>query len=161
MFYIVVDIPWCLFIILSDQHQKGNLFTLFLHSPLMALCYVCNIVDIPIMLWDKCQTQIDKFMVESSKLFIRSRKLGSQFWCVVWCCLGFEGNEEIFYLTIHSTHFIYGYMVSDSGKWLVHGYSYQFITRDVLHELSHKQDSTYQGLCYTVVEHWFQWEIAQ
>ena len=24
-----------------------------------------------------------------------------------------EGRKEIFYLTTHSTHFIYGYMVSD------------------------------------------------
>ena len=25
----------------------------------------------------------------------------------------FEGRKEMFYLTMHSTHFIYGYMVSD------------------------------------------------
>ncbi len=60
-----------------DQHQKGNLFTLFLHSPLTAFCYVCNIVDIPVALWDKCQAQIDKFIAESSKLFTRSRTLGT------------------------------------------------------------------------------------
>ncbi|XP_050403884.1 protein SCAI isoform X1 [Patella vulgata] len=60
---------------MQDQHQKGNLFTLFLHCPLMAFCYVCNIIDIPITLWDKCQMQIDKFMAEASKLFVRARKL--------------------------------------------------------------------------------------
>ena len=27
-----------------------------------------------------------------------------------------EGRKEMFYLTIHSTHFIYGYMVSDMVK---------------------------------------------
>ena len=27
-----------------------------------------------------------------------------------------EGRKEMFYLTMHSTHFIYGYMASD--KWL-------------------------------------------
>ena len=26
---------------------------------------------------------------------------------------GIEGRKEMFYLTMHSTHFIYGYMVSD------------------------------------------------
>ena len=28
-----------------------------------------------------------------------------------FCCL--EGRKEMFYLTTHSTHFIYGYMASD------------------------------------------------
>ena len=28
-----------------------------------------------------------------------------------------EGKKEIFYLTKHSTHFIYGYMVSDIILW--------------------------------------------
>ena len=27
-----------------------------------------------------------------------------------------EGRKEMFYLTMYSTHFIYGYMVSDNGK---------------------------------------------
>ncbi len=62
--------------IVVDQHQKGNLFTLFMHSPLTAFCYICNIVDIPVAMWDKCQAQIDKFIAEASKLFTRSRSLG-------------------------------------------------------------------------------------
>ncbi|XP_064616454.1 protein SCAI-like isoform X2 [Liolophura sinensis] len=64
---------------LQDQHQKGNLFTLFLHSPLTAFCYICNIIEIPILMWDKCQGHIDKFMSEASKLFARSRKLDHAF----------------------------------------------------------------------------------
>ncbi len=68
------------FIGISDQHQKGNLFTLFLHSPLTAFCYICNIVDIPVAMWDKCQAQIDKFIAEASKLFTRSRSLGEFTW---------------------------------------------------------------------------------
>ncbi|BFZ05585.1 hypothetical protein BsWGS_08624 [Bradybaena similaris] len=60
---------------MQDQQLKGNLFTLFLHSPLMAMCCVCNIADVPITLWDKCQTQVDKFVADASKLFSRARKL--------------------------------------------------------------------------------------
>ena len=45
----------------------------------------------------------------------------------------------MFYLTTHSTHFIYGYMASDI--WLT--------ARVLLYAPSHRQDSTYHGLCYT------------
>ncbi|KAI8750598.1 protein SCAI [Biomphalaria glabrata] len=60
---------------MQDQQLKGNLFTLFLHCPLMAMCCVCNIGNIPVTLWDKCQTQVDKFVADASKLFSRARKL--------------------------------------------------------------------------------------
>ena len=71
-----------------------------------------------------------------------------------------EGRKEMFYLTTHSTHFIYGYMVSDI--WLRTiliarketrcrhiGYSFRLTTRVLLYAPSHRQDSTYHGLCYT------------
>ena len=63
-------------------------------------------------------------------------------------------------LTTHSTHFIYGYMASDI--WLTTilivrketrcrhiGYSYRLTARVLLYALSHRQDNTYHGLCYT------------
>ena len=66
----------------------------------------------------------------------------------------------MFYLTMHSTHFIYGYMASDI--WLrtilivrketrcYHiGYSYRLTARVLLYAPSHRQDTTYHGLCYT------------
>ena len=66
----------------------------------------------------------------------------------------------MFYLTTHSTHFIYGYMASD--LWLrtilmvrketrcrLIGYVYQLTARVLLYAPSHRQDSTYHGLCYT------------
>ena len=66
----------------------------------------------------------------------------------------------MFYLTTHSTHFIYGYMASDI--WLRTilivrketrcrhiGYSYRLIARLLLYAPSHRQDNTYHGLCYT------------
>ena len=75
-----------------------------------------------------------------------------------YCLL--EGRKEMFYLTTHSTHFIYGYMASDI--WLRTilivreeircrhiGYSFRLAARVLLYAPSHIQDSTYHGLCYT------------
>ena len=66
----------------------------------------------------------------------------------------------MFYLTTHSTHFIYGYMASNI--WLrtilivreetfCHhiGYSFWLAPRVLLYAPSHIQDSTYHSLCYT------------
>ena len=71
-----------------------------------------------------------------------------------------EGRKEMFYLTTHSTHFIYGYMASDI--WLRTilivrketrcrhmGYSFRLTARVLLYAPSHRQDSTYHSLCYT------------
>ena len=73
---------------------------------------------------------------------------------------GKEGRKEMFYLKMHATHFIYGYMASDI--WLRTilivrketrcrhiGYSFQLAARVLLYAPSHRQDSTYYGLCYT------------
>ena len=69
-------------------------------------------------------------------------------------------EREMFYLTTHSTHFIYGNMASDI--WLRTilivrketrcrhiGYSYRLTARVLLYAPSHRQDNTYHGLCYT------------
>ena len=66
----------------------------------------------------------------------------------------------MFYLTTHSTHFIYGYMASDI--WLRTilivrketrcrhiGYSFRLAARVLLYATSHRQDNTYNGHCYT------------
>ena len=66
----------------------------------------------------------------------------------------------MFYLTTHSTHFIYGYMATDI--WLRTilivrkktrcrhiGYSFRLTARVLLYAPSHIQDNTYHGLCYT------------
>ena len=71
-----------------------------------------------------------------------------------------KGRKEMFYLTTHSTHFIYSYMASDI--WLRTilivrketccrhiGYSFRLAARVLLYAPSHRQDSTYHGLCYT------------
>ena len=71
-----------------------------------------------------------------------------------------EGRKEMFYLTTHSTHFIYGYMASD--LWLRTipivrketrcrhiGYSFRLTARVILYAPYHRPDSTYHGFCYT------------
>ena len=66
----------------------------------------------------------------------------------------------MFYLTTHSTHFIYGYMASDiwlstilivrkETRCLHIGYSYRLTARVLLYAPSNRQDNTYHGLCYT------------
>ena len=69
-------------------------------------------------------------------------------------------EREMFCLTTHSTHFMYGYMASDI--WLrtilivrketccCHlCYSYRLTARVLLYTPSHRQDNTYHCLCYT------------
>ena len=71
-----------------------------------------------------------------------------------------EGRKEMFYLTMHSTHFSYGYMASDI--WLRTiliareetrcrhmGYSFWLTARVLLYAPSHRKDNTYHGLCCT------------
>ena len=72
----------------------------------------------------------------------------------------YEGRKEMFYLTTHSTHFIYGYMesdiwlrttqiVSEETRCRHMGYSFRLAARDILYASSHRQDNTYHGLCYS------------
>lgn len=56
-----------------DFQHHGSLFTLFLHSPLTAVCYICNVGDVPIHHWERCQGIIDKFVTEASRLVTRCR----------------------------------------------------------------------------------------
>ena len=73
---------------------------------------------------------------------------------------GVPEGRKCFYLTTHSSHFIYGYIASDI--WLRTilivrketrcrhiGYSFRLTARVLLYAPSHRQDSTYHGLCYT------------
>ena len=73
--YIETDFTF-FFLFSTDHAHKGNLYTLFLHSPMSAFCFVTNVVDIPIHLWDKCLAYIDRFMTEASRLITRCRGVG-------------------------------------------------------------------------------------
>ena len=66
----------------------------------------------------------------------------------------------MFYLTTHSTHFIYGYMASDIWLRTIQiardetrcrhmGYSFRLTARVLLYALSQRQDKIYNGLRYT------------
>lgn len=57
----------------QDYQHHGSLFTLFLHSPLTAICYICNVGDVPIHHWERCQGYIEKFVTEASCLVTRCR----------------------------------------------------------------------------------------
>ena len=89
----------------------------------------------------------------------RSEFLNKLITFIGWCVRK-EREREMFYLTTHSTHFIYGNMASDI--WLRTilivrketrcrhiGYSYRLTVRVLLYAPSHRQDNTYHGLCYT------------
>ena len=64
-------------------------------------------------------------------------------------------RKEMVYLTMHSTHFIYGYMVKDhsdseKGNQLPpHRLLFPINSKGSFISPSHRQDSTYHGLCYT------------
>lgn len=58
------------------EHQtKGSLFTLFLHCPLTAICFISNIVELSFQLFEKGQTQIERFLAEAGRLLVRSRNI--------------------------------------------------------------------------------------
>ena len=82
----------------------------------------------------------------------------------------FKGMKEMFYLTTHSTHFIYGYMASDMVKdhsareetdCRHMGYTFWLAARILLYASSHRQDNTYHSLCFQMASHIFlHWEFT-
>ena len=81
-----------------------------------------------------------------------------------------EGRKEMFYLTTHSTHFIYGYMASDICKRATQidreetccrhmDYSFRLPARVLLYASFMMIHTT--AFVTPVVEHWLEREIAQ
>ena len=77
----------------------------------------------------------------------------------------YNGRKEMFYLTTHSTHFIYGYMASDIWLRIIlivrketrcrHiGYSFRLTATVLLYAPSHRQDSTCHGLFFYELAQW-------
>lgn len=60
-----------------DLHPKGGLLTLFLHSPLTAVCVLGNIKEVPYHLWETGQAFVDRFLAEASRLMTRAKGLGN------------------------------------------------------------------------------------
>ncbi|XP_026331881.1 protein SCAI [Hyposmocoma kahamanoa] len=57
----------------QDRRPQGSLFTLFLHAPLTAFCYISDVHTLSVSLWDRAAMYIDAFMNEAAQLFPRSR----------------------------------------------------------------------------------------
>ena len=83
-----------------------------------------------------------------------------------------ENTPEMFYLTTHSTHFIYGYMASDIWLRTIQivrketrchhiGYSYRLTARVLLYAPYHDRIAHTTAFVTPVVEHWLEREIAQ
>ncbi|KAK0158096.1 hypothetical protein PV327_011122, partial [Microctonus hyperodae] len=58
---------------LRDLRHGGSLFTLFLHSPLAAFCLICNVGSLAVHHWERCQSYVERFLIEASRLVVRSR----------------------------------------------------------------------------------------
>ena len=111
----------------------------------LAMCYVRQI--------NPSVTHLPPVTKESSYTRIRLRYFTQ-------ATISIRERKKMFYLTTHSTNFIYGYMASDI--WLRTilivrketrcrhiGYCYLLTARVLLYAPSHRQDNTYHGLCYT------------
>ena len=59
------------------MHPKGGLLTLFLHSPLTAICVLGKIKEIPYHLWETGQAFVDRFLAEASRLLTRVKGIGN------------------------------------------------------------------------------------
>ena len=71
-----------------------------------------------------------------------------------------EGRKEMFYLTTHSTHFVFTVIWRQTYGWAIQigreetrcrhiDLSFWLAARALLYASSHIQDNTYHGLCYT------------
>ncbi|XP_043476429.1 protein SCAI isoform X2 [Leptopilina heterotoma] len=58
---------------LRDLRHGGSLFTLFLHAPLAAFCLICNVGSLAIHHWERCQSFIERFLIEASRLVVRAK----------------------------------------------------------------------------------------
>ena len=93
-----------------------------------------------------CYHRATSHSVEDTELLVKE-------WCWILAVLWREW-KGVFYLMMHSTNFIYGYMVKDHSvreETRCHhmGYSFRLAARVLLYAPSHRQDSTYHSLCYT------------
>ena len=62
---------------------------------------------------------------------------------------------------VKSSEAMHRLSVGTKSKCLYMGYSFRLTATVLLYAPSHRQDCTYHSLCYTVVECWLEWEIAQ
>lgn len=61
---------------MENSRHRGNIFTLFLHCPLTAFCFVCGLGTVELKTWDKARGILDAFLTECYRILTRSRNLG-------------------------------------------------------------------------------------
>ncbi|XP_030040307.1 protein SCAI [Manduca sexta] len=57
----------------QDHKHQGSLFTLFLHAPLIAFCYICEIRSTSLAHWERALIFIDNFMIDALNILMRNR----------------------------------------------------------------------------------------
>ncbi|XP_046844065.1 protein SCAI-like [Xenia sp. Carnegie-2017] len=72
--FVTLMSPCKIPVTLNDTSRNGNLFTLFLHNPMVAFLYVCNINIVQGDLWDQCCLKFKVFEGEWMKLFKKLSK---------------------------------------------------------------------------------------
>ena len=63
--------------VITDQSQRGSLFTLFLNNPLMAFLFVSGLSSMRRGLWEKCQEYLRKINRDIAQLLTHSRSIGT------------------------------------------------------------------------------------
>lgn len=64
-------------LLLSDQSQRGSLFTLFLYCPLLAFLSVCGLSSLNQGLWQKADEFLCKVFRDIGQMITRSRAIGT------------------------------------------------------------------------------------
>ena len=167
--------PRCMKSTSSTRHIRDCIFCQ-LRLGLDAWSPVIFLQDTYVIAFSTCTAAMQTFCGGGSRPSIitclYSARFSSSFlWTMSLRCFSFTYNQhtqqitnerererEMFYLTTHSTHFIYGYMASDI--WLrtilivrketrcCHiGYSYRSTARVLLYAPSHRQDNTSYTSC--------------
>jgi hypothetical protein len=67
----------CNMFVVTDQSQRGSLFTLFLNNPLMAFLFVSGLSSMRRGLWEKCQEYLRKINRDIAQLLTHSRSIGT------------------------------------------------------------------------------------
>lgn len=83
--------------VITDQSQRGSLFTLFLNNPLMAFLFVSGLSSMRRGLWEKCQEYLRKINRDIAQLLTHSRSIDQAF-------LQFFGDE---FLRLLLTRFVF------------------------------------------------------
>ena len=151
---------WLRTILIVRKEGRKEMFYLMTHSTHFIYGYMVSNIWLRTILIVRKEGRKEMFYLMTHSTHFIYGYMVSNIWLRTILIVRKEGRKEMFYLTAHSTHFIYRYMASDI--WLRTilivreetrcrhiGYSFWLTARVLLYAPSHRQDSTYYGLCYT------------